>query len=820
MESQTASANLYFLSEGGEAGNYIRHFDWSRTEVGLPETWPQSLRTSLGIVLRSAFPMALLWGDDAIYFHNDALGPWLAANGSESLIGRKYRDLWPEHWEYVCEQIERCNRGETVSFEDRSFPLSQNGQTGETYWTASYTPVYGEDGETAGTLLVCMETTDKIATIRRLRESEQRFLNLLRETSLGIGVMTGNDWKLQIVNDAFAAVIGRKAEEMRNRNIFTYGPEYEPVIRPMLEEVRTTGTTLYLNEYAYAIAGPNGDMINGYINVTFQPYREEDGSISGVMVLCQNITEKMEARRKALESEQQLRAVVESAPFPIAVYIGREMRIALANQAVIDVWGKGDDVIGRTYYDVLPELGEQQIFPTLDNVYVTGVPLHMRNKRVDLAVDGALRTFYFNYSFTPLFDPDGSVYGVMNTAADVTDLNVARQKLEQSEQNLRNMVLQAPVAMCILEGPSHIISVANDLMIELWGKPAKDVMNKPVFDALPDARQQGLEALLHSVYTTGETFKATDRPVELLRNGKYELVYQDFVYEPYRSVDGTILGVLSVSIDVTEQVIARRKIEEVVAERTQELASANESLQRSNDELAQFAYIASHDLQEPLRKISTFTELLQNRSGDRLDDQSKNYLSKINSSALRMNTLIRDVLSYSELVKDKMVFLPVDLNEIVGSTISDYELLIEQKGAVIHCSDLPVIDAIPLQMSQLFGNLIGNSLKFSRRDRTPELQILHQPVSPEELSALSLDPQTEYARIVLRDNGIGLQPEHTEKIFQIFQRLHRKSEYEGTGIGLAMCRKIALNHGGELNAHGSSSDGAVFNVILPVRREQ
>jgi PAS domain S-box-containing protein len=821
MEAKTASANLHFLSGGGEMGQLIRAFDWSSTALGSPETWPQSLRLTLSMILASKFPMFLWWGEDLIQFYNDAYRPSLGKEGKHpSALGGKGEDTWQEIWPVIYPLIRQVREEKQGTWsEDQFIPIYRNGELEDVYWTFGYSPIYGEDHNVEGVLVICTETTGKMQTNKRLFESEQRFRNLVRETSLGIGVMTGEDWKLEIVNDAFARVIGRKAEDMLHQNIFAFGPDLEQTIRPLLEEVRETGTTLYLNEYMYSIADPEGTAINGFIDVTFQPYREEDGRITGVMVLCHDVSEKMHSRRKALESEQRLRAVVDSAPFPIAVYIGREMRISLANQAIIDVWGKGDDVIGRTYYELLPELEEQQIFQTLDNVFVTGIPLHMRNERVDLVVDGILQIFYFNYSFTPLFDSDGNVYGVMNTAAEVTDLNVARQKVEQSEQNLRNMVLQAPVAMCILLGAEHVVEVANELMIELWGKPVADVMYKPIFEALPDAREQGLEVLLQTVYTTGETFKATDRPVELLRNGKYELVYQDFVYEPYRNADGTILGVLAISIDVTEQVLARQKIAEVVAERTQELAAANEDLQRSNEELAQFAYIASHDLQEPLRKISTFTEMLQDRSGDRLDEPSKNYLSKINSSALRMNTLIRDVLSYSELVKENVVFSAVDLNEIVGSTISDYELLIEQKGAHIHCDELPTVEAIPLQMSQLFGNLIGNALKFVRKDRAPELRITVETASPEELSAASLDPQTEYYRIVFRDNGIGLKPEHTEKIFQIFQRLHRKSEYEGTGIGLAMCRKIALNHRGELNAEGSSEEGAVFNVLLPFKRE-
>ncbi|MCW3075973.1 MAG: rcsC, partial [Bacteroidetes bacterium] len=185
----------------------------------------------------------------------------------------------------------------------------------------------------------------------------------------------------------------------------------------------------------------------------------------------------------------------------------------------------------------------------------------------------------------------------------------------------------------------------------------------------------------------------------------------------------------------------------------------------------------------------------------------------------RMNRLIKDVLTYSELAKEKDLFEKVDLNTVLESITTDYDLLIEQKGAVIETTDLPVIEAIPLQMSQLLGNLIGNSLKFIRKDVKPVIKISATKLNLEEIKHFKLDENMHYYKIQIADNGIGFAKEYAEKIFNIFQRLHGKSEFEGTGIGLAMCKKIILNHKGELNAEGSSEKGAVFNVILPVHHK-
>jgi len=418
--------------------------------------------------------------------------------------------------------------GEPVWFEDQLVPFYRNGKVEDIYWTFSYSAVYDEDGNINGCLVTCMETTQKVKMLKDVAESEQRFQNLIREATVGIVVLKGEDLVVEIVNDAYARLIGRTAMELQGMPLFDVIPEAAADYLELLQKVRTTGEPFYMYDAPYTVYSKE-EKIEGMLNLVYQAYRESDGTISGVMALCHDITDRKHLLRKAAETEHLLRSVVESAPFPIGVYTGREMKIKMANKTILDAWGKGDDVIGKKYAEVLPELADQQIYQQLDEVYTQGTPFHARNQRVDLVVDGKLQPFYFNYSFTPLYDLDQKIFGVMNTAAEVTDIVMAKQKVEQSEANFRNMILQAPVAMCILMGKDHVIEIANQFMIELWGKPAITVMNKPVFEALPDAREQGLEQLMKQVYETGEAFQANERPVELVRNGNLETTYQNFV---------------------------------------------------------------------------------------------------------------------------------------------------------------------------------------------------------------------------------------------------------------------------------------------------
>ncbi|WP_113663304.1 PAS domain-containing sensor histidine kinase [Pedobacter nanyangensis] len=296
------------------------------------------------------------------------------------------------------------------------------------------------------------------------------------------------------------------------------------------------------------------------LNANLSPIRDINGNINGVLGICHdqyrgaNVT-------ASVSSQHLLHQIVAQAPFPIGVYVGREMRIAQANQAIIEVWGKGPDVIGKTYSEILPELKEQLIFEQLDNVFTTGKAFHVRHQKLDLTVNGKPDTFYFNYSFTPLYNEQGNVYAIMNTGADVTDLVTAKQQVELSERNFRSMILQAPVAMCLLLGPSHEIISANAAMLKIWGTPADEVIGKPVFEALPNAREPWLEQAIAKVYLTGEPYHAVEHPLKMQRNGNPETVYQNFVCQPYRGSDGKVMGILAISIDVTAQVIARRKLE-------------------------------------------------------------------------------------------------------------------------------------------------------------------------------------------------------------------------------------------------------------------
>lgn len=256
-------------------------------------------------------------------------------------------------------------------------------------------------------------------------------------------------------------------------------------------------------------------------------------------------------------------------------------------------------------------------------------------------------------------------------------------------------------------------------------------------------------------------------------------------------------------------------LEEKVKERTKELLLINKELETSNAELQQYASVASHDLQEPLRKIITFSQIIQERF---LADtpEAAQYMNKVISSTERMRALINDLLTFSKLAVD-FSFVPTHLNEIVQDTLHDLELVIKEKEAQVIVEPLPAIQAVPGQMRQAFQNLIGNALKFSRQGVAPIIKISAERVADKSFGSPT-SPAGGFLRISIHDNGIGFNEVYLDKIFTIFQRLHGRTEYEGTGIGLAIVKKIIDKHNGLLTARSTEGEGATFLLVLPVQQ--
>lgn len=376
----------------------------------------------------------------------------------------------------------------------------------------------------------------------------------------------------------------------------------------------------------------------------------------------------------------------------------------------------------------------------------------------------------------------------LESSKSVLELHVqARTQELQKLQQLYGMILNsAGEGICGLDVEGRTTFV-NPAVARMTGLPVEELIGRHesdiFFASFGNGEGNGSSCDLGEEYLYRQD--GTRFPVEFVRTPIEE--------------NGRVVGSVLVFKDITE----RKRVEETLSHKNAELA-------RSNSELEQFAFVASHDLQEPLRKIQAFGDRLKGKCQGALPPDALDYLERMHNAAARMRTLIDDLLTFSRVIRSSEPFVPVDLGTVTREVLGDLELRIEKTGATIQTGPMPTIEADPTQMRQLLQNLISNALKFQAPGAKPIIEIASRTVATPS--------GKEYCEITVKDNGIGFEEKYLERIFAVFQRLHGRTEYEGTGVGLAVCRRIADRHGGSITARSQPGEGATFIITLPLRQ--
>lgn len=909
------------------------------------------------------------------------------------------------------------------------------------------------------------DVTNKVLARKKMEESERSFRLMILQAPVAISIFRGSDYKIEIANKNALELWGRTEEEVLNTSLFESMPELASQgIKELLDAVAKTGIPYSTAERPIQFLR-NDILETVHINFSYEPLYDAEGKINGIMGIGYDVTLQVNARKKIEESEENIRALIENIPFPIAVYVGEEMKISLANQSIIDIWGKNSDVIGKLYPEILPEFGNETVLSQIKKVLRTGIPFHAKNYKVDIIKEDKQHSLYFNYSFTPLLDNSGNVYAVINTAAEVTELNEAKHKVEENEKRFREAVTQAPLGIVILRGKDNIAEIANSNYLEIVDKTEKQFVGIPLFKSLPEVRET-ITPIIADIYKTGNAFYGYEFPIYLNRYGKTEISYFNFVYHPLKEeniitgimvvatevtatikakniikenqeklnliIESSELGVFDVNLktqainaskrcydilgftaqenldhktlvtnhhpddlqirekafqkafltgslhyqsrilwkdnslhwidakgkvyydkdnkperllgtvreiteernfqqelldreekfrlladsmpqhiwtsdpegklnyfnqsvydfsgfakdhidnigwleivhpddreenikqwnhsintgedfliehrfrkhngeyrwqlsraipqkdkdgvikmwvgsstDIEEQKVFTTKLENMVLMRTNELQEKNKDLEKMNKELQSFVYISSHDLQEPLRKIQTFASRIIETEYDTLTETAKKHFTRMQKSAFRMQNLIQDLIAYSRTNVQDINFETVDLNDIIIDTEETLSEELEQHNVTMELNNICDVKIISVQFKQVILNLISNSIKFSKPDQPIIIKIDCGVVEGHKTGIDSLTTNKEYTHIRISDNGIGFEQQYSERIFEVFQRLHSREAYIGTGIGLAIVKRIIENHEGAIVASSNLNEGATFDIYIP-----
>lgn len=532
-----------------------------------------------------------------------------------------------------------------------------------------------------------------------------------------------------------------------------------------------------------------------------------------------NLVEELRAKSEDLkQSEQRYQKMISEVRDYAIILLDRDGKILDWNAGAQKLKGYApDEIIGKNIKLFYPreekasKLPERLLAAAAKNGSITheGWRIKKNGER-----------FWGLVTITALHSDAGDVIGFSKVTRDLTDKKIAEDRvgnvieelkqlnarLMQSEERYHKMIDEVQDYAIVMLSPAGDVLNWNSGASMIKGYSSAEILGKNfrIFYSKEDRDAQLPEQLLESARTNG---RVSHEGWRVRKDGSR--FWGSVVITALHGADESIIGFSKVTRDLTE----RRLAEEALRASAAQLDLKNKTLERLNSELSSFSYVASHDLKEPLRKIQTFAARIQD--SNELSGQSQGHLAKIINSASRMQKLIQDLLAYSEVTNDESSFVKVDLNEVLKNVKNDLEVVMQEKHAVINHKKLPVINGVPHQLNQMFFNLLSNSLKFSRPDTSPVVQIDCHEISGPEFGDLRKNGN-RYYHLEIKDNGIGFEEEFARKIFEAFQRLHSKSEFGGTGIGLAIVKKVVENHHGVVDARSTPGAGSTFHVYLPV----
>ena len=1079
MNLNTCHQNISFLPNGGEMGELIRQKDWSNTSIGNPDTWPQSLCTTLSIIINSKFPMFLFWGPELICFYNDAYRPSLGNNGKHPhILGGRAEEYWGEIWQDIQPLIDTIlSGGEATWREDQLLPIYRNNKIEDVYWTFSYSPVSDETGKVAGVFVTCVETTKKIAGLKKLEESQDKLKFAIDAANLGtwdlnpstnrfvyneqlrnwFGLMPENEidaptafnsideidrqktidavsaamlpdsdgiYEIQhtVTNplDGKKRILLAKGQVFFNENREAY--RFSGISKDITEEelykkneaekylfnkiilesspdcvkiINTDGRISYINKNGVCILESDNedyfinrkwetlwdvkeriivhnavkDAFEGKIinfqasaytfkgnlkwwDIIISGLPDKSGIIKDLLAVSRDITGLKRVEKELEESEEQLRFALEGgnlgyfdfypqtgklnwsvkakdffglAPNTEAtvevckkivhpddyenalsmtlralqsknIYLYQnEFRTSSENTKWVRIMGQikhdengipkritgiiqditeskqvqqlliEDEERFRTLAETLPAL----VWATDENGHkeytsgkwedYTGIKLHGleswkaivhpddyknineawknsllsgKKHKFDVRLKSKTNEYrWFNVNGEPVFNNENKIVKWVGAFNDIHNEKSFAKELEKKVEErtselliVNEMLVQRNELLSISESFNRSLTDISPNVVYIHDL----ITDKPIF-----LNQTALSLIGHpweTVNKVGSKFQSLvmhpdDMPfiTEVIDKVKASKKYEVFEHEyriknaqgnwtPFlardvafkRNSENEVTQLLGIAIDVTEL----KKAKDVLEQK-------NKELENMNKELESFAYVSSHDLQEPLRKIQAFSSRLMEKEQDNLSETGKDYLKRMRAAGERMQQLIQDLLSYSRTKTTDRKFERVDLNLIFENIKDDLNDDLIQKNATLEILHMCNANIILFQFRQLMYNLISNSLKFSKKNEPPVIKIQGEIIKGNTLNNEKLVSEINYCHISISDNGIGFDDTYKDKIFEIFQRLHGREEYAGTGIGLAIVKKIIENHHGIITATGQLNKGATFDIYIP-----
>lgn len=827
-----------FLRGGGEAGDVIRSFNWNESPIGAVVQWPQSLKSTLNLILNSAFPQLLLWGEELTCFYNDAFTPSLGINGKHPSIGKPAREMWTDIWDFLAPLFSQIlQTGQPVKFEDQLVPFFRNGRTEDIYWTFGYSPAYGDDGQIAGIYVICTETTEQVVTRRqlenqnlqlklsvdaeliaqkRIKENERNLRQVILQAPVAIAIFRGEDYVVEIANGKALELWGRKFGDVAGKPILEALPELKDQgIKPLLDHVYQTGIPFSATEAPMQL-NRNGLLETAYINFVYEALYDADGKINGLITIGTDVTTQFLIRTEIEHNQEELRAsneelseantelaaaqrhlelmvndlaatearfrsLVKAAPVAIGVLHGRNLVVETANDMILSLWGKSKAIIGKPLAVAIPELHGQPYLQLLDDVYTSRQPHYGYEASALLEHDGQLQEHFFNYIYQPLNDEQSADNTIMVVAIEVTAQVNARLELERAYEQARLSKEAAQLGTFDLDLERDVLEW-DDRCRELFGITHKGPVEYErdfVNGMHPEDKDRVLKVIAASFkkeLSNGDydveyrTVGAEDKKLRWVRaKGKVYFNLQD---NPVRFI-GSVL-------DITEQ-----KLDEL----------------RKND----FIGMVSHELKTPLTTLTAITQVLSPKLKSSADPFVAGALDKANIQVKKMSNMVNGFLNISRLESGKIELhlQSFELNELITEMLEETKMTVSShRFEFKECAKI-MLDADRDKIGSVISNLLSNAVKYSAKG---------------SLVTLACINKNDEVIVRISDEGIGIQAQDIDKLFDRYYRVENKNlaHISGFGIGLYLSAEIIRRHNGRIWAESEEGKGSVFSFALPL----
>jgi PAS domain S-box-containing protein len=616
-----------------------------------------------------------------------------------------------------------------------------------------------------------------------LRDSEALFHSLVESIPLNV-FRKDLEGRFVFGNELFCRTLGKPVQEIVGKTDFDFFPK--ELAEKYRADDKTVAQTQKLFEDVEEHQKPDGEKI--YVQVFKAPVRNFKGEVVGTQGIFWDVSDRKRTEQALKDSKALYLSLVESLPMNV-FRKDLEGTFTFGNKLFCETLGRPlEGIIGKTDYDFFPKELADKYRADDGRVARTGQVF----EDVEEHQKPSGEKIYVQVFKTPVRNFKGEVIGTQGMFWDVTERKRVEEALVHERYLMNSLMDSFPDSIYFKDQQSRFTKISTSQAQRFGLTDASEALGKSDFDFFTEEHARPAFEDEQEVMTTGQPIVGKEEK-ETWPDGKARWVSTTKM--PLRDKEGKIVGTFGVSRDITDRKEAEDELKRTAAE-----------LARSNTDLEQFAYVASHDLQEPLRMVASYAQLLEKRYRGKLDSDADDFISFIVDGATRMQALINALLTYSRVGTRAKPFEPTDCEEVFERVFTNLQMAMYESSAIVSHDQLPTLMADGAQLEQLFQNLIGNAIKF-RGKEPPRVHVSAEQYGNEWLFSV-------------QDNGIGIDMEYAERIFVIFQRLHSRSEYPGTGIGLAVCKKIVERHGGRIWVESQPGKGSTFYFTIPIAGEQ